>query len=484
MKYQFKRKPYAYQYNALRRALKLGDSAIWFDPGLGKTKVGIDFCAIKAITEDKSKVLVVGPLSAIGVWNEEWYVDCPDDIPYEVVPIVGDMPERLTDLKKVIENQGNTVIIVNYDTLKNEKAFALIKQWGPQILIVDEMHYCKNSRTIRNKVVYLLSKLSSCSYRLGLTGTPMPKNILDVFGQYLILNEGVFGNNWHSFRHRYADFHPVFKSKPIKFKNTKEFSEKMHSIAIRVKDSDIKGLPPLIVKDVPVLLGKKSKAIYKQMADEMLAELDNNEKVTASLAATKVIKLQQITGGFLQDIVTTGVDEDKVLTEKKTYYVGAQEKLQVMKELIDMYSLEHKIIVGCRFLTEIAMIAAYLEKEKIGFHIIKGGVDGKERDDYRIDFQNNPACRIIIFQVSSATAMTLTAGDIAILYSCTHKWDDYFQWLKRLHRRGQKKPVYLLRLIAKGTVDREVINSVETKKNLTEQFVDRSSYRVMLTPKF
>ena len=110
MKYVFKRKTYSYQGRALKQALTQRSTAIIFDPGLGKTKVAIDFCVIKLLKEGKDKVIIVCPLSAMGVWDDEWYLDCPDDIPYLITPLVGKMPERIKKLKSVFNTRASGVI--------------------------------------------------------------------------------------------------------------------------------------------------------------------------------------------------------------------------------------------------------------------------------------------------------------------------------------------------------------------------------------
>ena len=115
-------------------------------------------------------------------------------------------------------------------------------------------------------------------------------------------------------------------------------------------------------------------------------------------------------------------------------------------DLIDRYVDDHKIIIGCRFIWEIGQLQDRLEKRRVNCRVIRGGVSGDERTEIRRTFQSDEDTRVIIFQISAATAMTLTAADIGILYSSTQKWDDYWQWLKRIHREGQNKPVYILRL--------------------------------------
>jgi SNF2 family DNA or RNA helicase len=80
--------------------------------------------------------------------------------------------------------------------------------------------------------------------------------------------------------------------------------------------------------------------------------------------------------------------------------------------------------------------------------------------------------------------MTLTAGDVGILYSCTYKWDDYFQWLKRLHRTGQAKPVRIFRLVCKGTIDKKILSVLEQKQDFTDVLIDKRGYKKFLAADF
>jgi SNF2 family DNA or RNA helicase len=482
MKYKFVRPPRSYQLAALRKALEFGKLAIWFDPGLGKTKVAIDFTAIKIAKGEVSKILVVCPLSAIGVWEDEFPQDCPTEYLPKVVPVVGDMDDRIKTITEAIHSKSarSLVLVMNYESLRNDQVMALIKSWHPQEIIVDEMHYTKNANTQRSKNVYAIRK--TCKFCLGLTGTPIPKDPRDLFGQYKIIEDSVFGADrgaFKRFKDRYCVMNFKFPSKVDAWKNLDELARKIHQLAYRAKYSECVGLPELIVQDIPVYFGSKSKRLYNQMATEMIAEIDEAEVVTASMAATKVLKLQQITGGFIMRKDEYVDTEGNLKTQQVTFPVGT-EKLDVCMDLINRYVEHHKIIIGCRFIWEISQLESRLSKSGIGHATIRGGVSGDERSEIRRTFQADEDTRVIIFQISAATAMTLTAADIGILYSSTQKWDDYWQWLKRIHREGQNKPVYILRLIVKGSVDRAVIQSINEKRAFTDYMVDRQSMKSVI----
>jgi SNF2 family DNA or RNA helicase len=428
--------------------------------------------------------LVVCPLSAIGVWEDEFPQDCPPGYQPAIIPVVGDMKDRIKILNSVINTNIEfkpIVLIVNYDSLQNEKILTAIKDWKPDILIADEMHMLKNPTALRSKRVREIRKLSK--FCLGLTGTPIPKDPRDLFGQYLIINEDVFGGDrgaFKRFRNRYCEMNFKFPNKVDKWKNMDELARKVHSYAYRAKDTECKGLPELIEQNISVYLSEKTKKIYNQMATEMVAELENAEVITAKMAATKILKLQQITGGFIMR-KDEYLDESSgtVKSNNITFPVGS-EKLDVCMDLVDRYIGDHKLIIGARFKWEIAQLECALQRKGISYATIKGGVSGEERTDIRRDFQTDAGARVIIFQISAATAMTLIKADIGILYSTTQKWDDYWQWLKRIHREGQRNTVYILRLVAKGSIDTGIIRSLNEKKSFTDYLVDRQSVKNLI----
>lgn len=477
-KYEFKRKPRSYQLKALKKALSLDCLALWFDPGLGKSKVAIDFTAVHIARGDLRKILIIGPLSAVGVWEDEFLLDCPDQYMPDIFAIYGNMGKRISALKKALSpsNRHNKVVIINYDSLRNDDIMRLLKLWSPELLIVDEMHFVKNYNTIRSKKVRELRLQSK--YCIGLTGTPIPKNPLDLFGQFLILKSEVFGTSYKKFRDRYAIMNYKFKSKVDSWKNLSEMASKISVYSYRVRDDECSNLPPLIIRDIPIYLEDRAKKAYNEMAEKMIVELENEEVVTAQMAATKVLKLQQITGGFIMR-KDEYLDGESVKTKSVTFPIGS-EKLDILSDLLERYSASHKIIIGCRFRWEIAQIESKLKSLGISFATICGGVSGETRSGIRKDFESSDGgYRVIVFQISSATAMTLIKADIGILYSSTQKWDDYWQWLKRIHRDGQNKTVYIIRLLVRGSVDEDIARSIQMKKAFTEYLVDRKSIKAL-----
>ena len=142
-----------------------------------------------------------------------------------------------------------------------------------------------------------------------------------------LISDDVFGADrgaFKRFKERYANMNYKFPSKVDSWKNLDELARKIHTYAYRAKDSECVGLPELIIRDIPVYFTEKSKKIYNQMATDMIAEINETEVVSVSMAATKVLKLQQITSGFIMKKDDISGWRWTVKTNNVTFPVGTE----------------------------------------------------------------------------------------------------------------------------------------------------------------
>ena len=485
--YKFKRKPKSYQLRAVKKGLELdGPLAVLFDPGLGKTKVAIDLFAIHTIKSGIKRSLVLCPISALGVWPKEVEKDSP--IPIKIFRALGKKRHKIDTIKEAIAYKGVCMLIINYDSAKIKEIAALLVKYRTPFLICDEIHLLKNASSARSKAVFQLSL--DAKYKLGLTGTPIAKDPLDIFGQYKILNPEIFGLNYNHFKYYYSNYMKIplrngrTFPKLIGWNHLDELTEKMHSIAVRVKDTDTNELEPIIEQDIPIPFELETQEKYRQMAEELVLELENDEEITAAMAATKIIKLQQICGGFVMR--TDDVIIDGQLKQNRVTFPIGSEKLDACVDLVEQHITKHKFIIGCRFIWEIDQLKTRLRKKGWKVGVIRGGVSVANREYIENAFQTRDEVRIVIFQLASATAITLTAGTIGILFSSTYKWDDYWQWRKRIHRLGQGEQVLIYRLYMEGSIDERVLKVLDKKQDMSDLITDSVKHKdySWLLPKF
>lgn len=216
----------------------------------------------------------------------------------------------------------------------------------------------------------------------------------------------------------------------------------------------------------PITLDDKAQKLYKAFVKESYMELSKGEQgapvaVTATNILTRLLRLQQITGGFIRP------DE-----ESERYEQISSAKLNALEDIIDTAISENKkLVVIARFIPEIKEICKMLDKKKIKYAHICGEV--KDRAAEVDAFQNNPECMVFVGQLQTVSmGLTLTAASTMVFYSLSYNFADYSQAKARIHRIGQKNNCLYIHLVVKNTVDETVLKALEQKENIATKIVD------------
>ncbi len=230
--------PYEHQKQAYEFACRkiglMGDAkisdgvALLMEMGCGKTIISVGITGALYKMGHVDRVLVVCPLSIVGVWQQEFARFA--DFPYELTILKGSSA-RKKEMLSVVPDEGLQIVVVNYEsTWRIQEA---LEEFAPDLIIADEAHKIKEARTSQSKCLHALG--DHARYKLLLTGTVITNKELDVFSQYRYLNSQIYGNSFYQFRNRYFDMvgygnHiPRFKAYMLD-----DFLKKMHSIAYRV----------------------------------------------------------------------------------------------------------------------------------------------------------------------------------------------------------------------------------------------------------
>lgn len=458
MSYIFHTKPYKHQKRALLSSLTNGSIAYLMDPGCGKTKPAIDYIGCRYVMGDANKALIIAPKTVLGVWEEEIQTHLPPQIKRTVVRLEG--ASRFKKLAQPIK--GLTIFLISYDsTWRTSKELLKLK---PDIVICDESHYIANPNSRRSRFILKLPKVSK--WRLILTGTFLPNNILGAYSQMRFVDPKIFDMKWSTFKERYAKWYkPSGKTFKI-FKGPKRVKE-LRSIvsrhSIKVSKDDALDLPSRKDIIIPVEMSPKGKATYNKMKKDKLLKYRKG-KARANILLTELLYFQQITGGFVR--VETG-EYDKNDNPIKVDQFVHSSKLNALNELIDIHrEYGEKIIIFCRFTWEFDRICELLRKKKVPFAQLSGKT--KDRDKIRQDFQKGLYDAMVIQIATGGVGITLTAANIVIFYSKDQQLDHYIQARERVHRPGQKKKVIYYHLIVRGTIDEVIMKTHQQKKSLAD----------------
>lgn len=430
--------------------------------GTGKSLTAIAIAGALFHANKICRALVVAPLSILGVWEEEFLKFA--DFDYSLAILTGTGAKKADALRQ-LHGSSLQVAVINY-----ESAWRLEKQllaWDADLIIADEGHKIKTHNISASKAMHRLG--AKARYRLLLTGTVITNKAIDVFSQYKFANSDIYGQSFYAFRNRYFDMVGYGNHTPVLKKSMEwELKDKLHSIAFRATKAECLDLPETLDIVRYVKLEPAAMKVYNDLIKESFAELAQGEQVTTTNVLTRLLRLSQLTGGFI------GNDENSVAQQI------SNAKLAALDDILDSALAEgQKMVVIARFVPELRTICKMLEKKKLQYSCISGGV--KDRAAQVEQFQNDPNVTVFVGQIATAgLGITLTAAKTMVFYSLDYSMSNFEQTKARIHRVGQKQECTYIYLTARDTVDEKVLKALQQKADLAKNLVD--AYRHGINP--
>lgn len=460
-----KARPFEHQKRAfefvMHRFENDSGAALLVEMGCGKSLISVAVAGALFNERRIRNLLIVCPLSICGVWEEEFSKFA--DFDYNLKILKGSLEKKIETLYS-LEGRALQIAVVNYESVwRIERQ---IKNWHPDMIICDESHKIKSHNIAASKSIHKLGEKTM--YRLILTGTAITNKAIDIFSQYKFLEPKIFGKSFYTFRNHYFDMVGFGNHTPILKKSMKnELKNKIHSIAFVAKKSECLDLPETTEIVRKIELEPSAMNTYKHLVRDSFAELQNSE-VTVTNVLTKILRLSQLTGGFLGD------DEGKKVNQI------SKAKLNALKDIIyDITSSGKKLVVMARFIPEIEAIKKLLVKKNLSFSVITGEI--KNRADEIAKFQNDTDVLVFVGQIATAgLGITLTAASTMVFYSLDYSMSNFEQARARIHRTGQKENCTYIYLIASNTVDEKIMKALKNKVNLAKSLID--DYKNGLNP--
>lgn len=434
-------KPYYYQAFAENFILNNAAAGLLLDMGMGKTAISLtaadkllfDYFAVR-------KVLVIAPLKpARETWPPEakkW--DHLRHLRFSL--ILGSKKERIAACSKeadiYIINREQVVWLVDYYK----------SAWPFDMVIIDELSSFKSSKAQRFRA---LKKVRKYITRIvGLTGTPSPNGLLDLWPEMYLLDEGkALGKTLTSYRETYfvpdkRNATTIFSWKP-KDGAEDAIYERLDGLCISMKSSDYLKLPDRLMLRREFELSEKAAELYRTLERDTLLPFADGD-IDAPTAAILTNKLLQVAGGAAYD-------------ENGNVKILHEDKLEALDQLIEEANGQ-PVLVFYAFRHELERILArYTE-----------AVDIKEKD--AVTRWNQGEVPILLAHPASAGhGLNLQeGGHIAIWYSLPTSLELYQQVNKRLHRPGQKSTVLIHHILMKGTYDYRVLDNILAPKEVRQ----------------
>lgn len=432
--------PHDYQRQAIAHILLHPNSVLLLDMGLGKTVITLTALTSLLANQLARKVLVVAPKRvATHTWPAElakW-----DHLAgLDAVVLTGSPAQRQALLEDSaplhIINRENVPWLVQ--TLGN--------RWDYDTVVIDELSSFKNASSKRNRA--LCRVRPHINRMIGLTGTPTPNGLLDLFGQYKIIDPSIFGTRITTYRERYFQPTTYVYGRPVGWEPRQgaqdAIYEAIRPVTISMTAEDYLDVPEAIFVNHAVAIPPKARATYDTLKRNLVTHI-NTETIDASSAATLAGKLLQLSAGAIYTDPTSAE------------WVDVHDaKLDGLEDLVEAANGQ-PLLVAYWYTHDLARIKDRFPNARL--------LDTAQ--DFE-DWNNGQVPIGLIHPASAGHGLNLQAGGhLLVWYSLTWSLELYQQLNARLHRQGQQHPVTITHLVTQDTIDARVLASLD-KKDTTQ----------------
>jgi SNF2 family DNA or RNA helicase len=413
--------------------------------GTGKTKAALWAWDYLRTAGRAGKLLVVAPLSTIQfTWAREVF----STIPHRKYAILhGDKAKRLERLN----DPDAEVFIINHDGI-GVIIEELAARTDIDCLVLDELAVYRNPGTSRFKMMKKYA--STMKVVWGMTGAPIPNAPTDAWAQCAIITPQRVPKFFGRFR---DDL--MIKVSQFKYAPKHDATDKVYSVmqpGVRFTLDDISELPEQVFRTMDVGMGPVQAKAYKDLANDLLAMVQNNV-ITAVNQGVAMNKLLQVALGWVYT------------SNRGIVPLDNNERIEALIDTIN--STDRKVLVFSPFKHCLSGIGDALDKEKIEYATVSGDTPAGERADIFNAFQNTTKFKVLNAHPKClAHGLTLTAADTIVWFGPTLSLDTFDQANARIHRVGQqhKQQVLLLQATA---VERKIYAMLRNKQRVQEKLL-------------
>ena len=397
--------------------------------GLGKTIQIIAFL----LSQKGKKSIVITPTSLIYNWRDEFNKFAPS---LKVGIIHGDKKNRVVMMEKDFD-----VIVTTYGLIKNDYEYYKEKEFD--FCIIDEAQNIKNSKAQNTKYV----KAIKVSCRIALSGTPMENNLMELWSIFDYIMPG------------YLLSEAKFKEKYLKEDMYDELKELIKPFILRrLKKDVIQELPNKIEKKFMVEMGKTQKSVYQSYIKEVRQKLYSGEdnKITVF--------------SYLTNLRQLCLDPALILDE----YEGRSAKIEAALNIVNgAISENRKVLIFSQFTSVLKKLGGELSSKSIGYLYLDGSTKANKRVKMVNEFNESEDLKIFLISLKAGgTGLNLTSSDLVLHFDPWWNPAIEDQATDRAHRIGQQNIVEVIKLIAKNSVEENIIRLQEDKRELINKVIN------------
>ena len=438
---------FPYQREGALFALTAGRCLLGDDMGLGKTIQALAAAELMARLYGIGKVLIISPTSLKHQWKSE--IEKFTDRTAEVI-------EGLNFQRAPLYKTDTFFKLLNYELVHRD--LEQIKEWAPDLIILDEAQRIKNWQT---RTAMTVKQLRS-TFAIVLTGTPLENRIEELHS----LMEFVDCNHLGPL-YRFVHNHRVVDGggKVIGYRNLESVRKSLKGVMLRRKKSEVlKQLPARLDKNLYVPLTPEQAAIHEENR-EVVAKLVSKWRHNRFLCEADQKRLQAALARMRM------AADNTYLVDHETVFGP---KLDELATILDEQVLQggEKVVVFSQWLRMNELVEGVLNRLGIGFVHLNGGIPSKNRKGLMTRFREDPDCKVFLSTDAGGVGLNLQSGSVVVNLDIPWNPAILEQRIARVHRMGQMKGVRVINMVSIGSIEERILDLLRFKKSLFAGVLD------------
>jgi len=446
---------YTYQRQGALFALNAGRCLIGDDMGLGKTVQALAAAELMAKLFNIQKVLIVSPTSLKYQWKTE--IDKFSGRPVEVI-------EGLNHQRKQLYRRGSFYKLINYELVFRD--IDRIREWAPDLIILDEAQRIKNWKT---RTAQYVKQLES-TFAIVLTGTPIENRIEELHSIMEFIDRHHFGPLY-----RFVHFHRIMDEggKVIGYRDLQSIRGSLKNVMIRRKKEEV-------LRQLPE---RTDKNFFVPMTHEQRIIHDENYEIVAKLVAKWrrykfLCEADQRRLQIALNYMRMAAD-NTYLVDKKTVHGPKIDELEVILKEIVIEGGE-KVVIFSQWLRMAELVEQVLKRNSIGYVHLNGSVPSKQRKGLMSRFREDPECKVFLSTDAGGVGLNLQSGSVVINMDIPWNPAVLEQRIGRVHRLGQHKNVRAINFITKSSIEERILDLLKFKKSLFAGALDKDGKDIVM----
>ncbi|XP_013913283.1 PREDICTED: chromodomain-helicase-DNA-binding protein 1-like [Thamnophis sirtalis] len=425
--------------------------------GLGKTCQTICLLVFLSGKLQKKPFVIICPLSVLNNWRDELKRFSPS---LSTVIYSGSKEERAELQQDLKSNHGFHILLTTYEMCLKDAAF--LKRFNWTCLVVDEAQRLKNQDSLLHKT---LSEYST-DFRLLLTGTPIQNNLQELYSMLTFIEPVIFPKELVD--EFVCHYHEIEKDT----EKVKELHSLLQPLLLRRVKAEVSEEIP---KKVEVVLYHGMSALQKKLYKALLVkDLDAFENESGKKANLQNV-LIQLRKCVAHPYLFIGVEPEPFVIGD--HLIEASGKLHLLDKLLYfLYDGKHRVLLFSQMTQMLDILQDYMDYRGYSYERLDGSVRGEERHLAINNFAQQPIFVFLLSTKAGGVGINLTAADTVIFVDSDFNPQNDVQAAARAHRIGQNKPVKIIRLIGRDTVEEIIYRRAISKLQLTNTVIEGGQF--------